>query len=74
MSDTMSWREARDALTAAGTRSANEAQQILEDLAHFPERRFSYRGGGKLDPPRWLRYAGNENGQPRYLSSTERVP
>jgi hypothetical protein len=61
----MSWRQAREALTDSG-RGANEAQDILDDLAHFPDRSFSYAADGGV---RWLSYAGLEAGQPVYASA-----
>jgi hypothetical protein len=68
MSD-MSWREARQALQDSG-RGVNDAQQILDDLAHFPDSKFSYRvGGGDQWSVKKLRYAGlDSDSQPRYTA------
>lgn len=71
MDSTMSWREARQVLQDAGC-GVNEAQQILDDLAHFTERRHSYRvpvgTTGRWDV-KWLRYAGLDGQkQPRYAA------
>ncbi len=49
----LGWREARSVLTAAGL-GVNEAQQVLDDLAHFPDRRRSINVEGEIW---WLRFS-----------------
>jgi hypothetical protein len=64
MSD-MSWREARQALMDSD-HGANDAQQILDDLAHFPDSTFGYRAP---DGVKKMRYAGLDgDNQPRYTA------
>ncbi len=66
---TMTYREARELLTQSG-RSANEAQDILDDLAHWgPAKQFRVSVSTWLEP-RWLRYAGlrAETLQPEYTT------
>ena len=69
----LSWREAREALTATG-RGVNDAQDILDDLAHWgvgSDRALSYyaTGGGV----RWLSYAGTDDAnQPVYAATKTR--
>lgn len=67
MSETLSWRQAREKLTGEegdGLYGVNEAQQILDDLAHFPTTRKFYRLPGDAG---YLQYAGlDDNSQPRY--------
>jgi hypothetical protein len=70
MTEKLTWRQAREALTDDG-RGVNDAQGILDDLAHFPGRQWSYRAA---DGVRWLTYAGPDAaGQPVYISSRERL-
>jgi len=68
MDETVSWRQARELLTGEsgdGLVGVNEAQQILDDLAHFPGTTQFYaneQGSG------YLSYAGQKDGQPRYAN------
>jgi hypothetical protein len=67
----MDYRQAREALTEAGWRSANEAQGILADLAHWGPNvaAFSYRRADGV--VHWLRYTGLDvAGAPVFNSST----
>jgi hypothetical protein len=68
MTQKVSWREARELLTGAagdGLVGANQAQQILDDLARFPETTQFYRNA---DSQGYLSYAGTDPGdQPQYL-------
>jgi hypothetical protein len=66
----LSWREARDLLTERGY-GANDAQQILDDLAWFAwsGKRFSVLAGGEA---RWLRYDNAScSARPYYLLEAE---
>lgn len=65
MSDgTLTWREAREALTAGDRYSANEAQDVLDDLAR-PGRTWSFLNAERN--LRWMQYAGLDDGkQPLY--------
>lgn len=64
----ISWREARDLLTGEagdGIVGANQAQQILDDLASHHQATQYYRNG---DGHGYLSYAGlDADRQPRYL-------
>jgi hypothetical protein len=61
----MTYREARELLTGSG-RSANEAQDILEDLEGWgPGKTFSVKTESGV---RWLRYAGLRDSQPQYTA------
>ncbi len=65
--DTVSWREARELLTVTGSLSANEAQQVLDDLAWFTWSRKS-RSVLAGTEVRWLRYDDSSTTEaPRYL-------
>lgn len=64
----LSWKQARTELTGEagdGEYGANGAQQILDDLAHFPARTEIYRRSDGTR--RRMRYLPGE-GQPRYAS------
>jgi hypothetical protein len=63
----LSWREAHEALTESG-HDVNSAQCILDDLANFPEKSFSYRTS---DEVRWLAFAGTNDDYPVYASGEE---
>jgi hypothetical protein len=55
----LTWKQAREALTADG-RPANDAQDVLDDLAHWgvgSGRAWSYK---TPDGVRWLTYAGTD--------------
>jgi hypothetical protein len=63
----LTWREAHEALTESG-RDVSSAQDILDDLANFPEKSFSYHADSK---DRWLAYAGTFDGYPVYARGEE---
>lgn len=71
---TLSWRQARTVLTGEygdGEMGANQAQDVLDDLAHFAGvKAWSVR---TPDGIRWLRYGGLDKArQPLYLLDTRR--
>lgn len=68
---TLTWRQARDVLADKGRLGVNDAQDVLDDLAHFA----GVKAWSLAMPEgiRWLRYGGLDNaGQPLYLLDTRR--
>lgn len=71
---TMSWRETRALLQDSG-RGVNEAQDILEDLAHWGPEHHGHSVRTPEGSVLRLRYAGlDEHNQPTYTTKVTYTP
>jgi hypothetical protein len=69
MAEQLTWRQAREVLAESRGLGVNDAQQALDDLAHFADqgKTWSYFDAGRK--VRFLRFAGSGGpGQPLYES------